>query len=156
LSFFRGGFHFTGTPVKFYGGFLARPPFTVSRKALEFSKRMPPVLQVQLHPWCQIWTDLFQNDCPDLNDIALYFFPDDNIKRFVWNLISWWKTLSFSFLLLLFFFFPILMGFVGYNFLFFKHVFYWFLDPKGTFPTWLSWWRSKVQWWEAALMVWSC
>ncbi|XP_059443575.1 uncharacterized protein LOC132175601 isoform X2 [Corylus avellana] len=77
----KGGFLLTATRVKFYGGFQAQPPFTVSRKALEFSKGMPQVLQVQLLPRCQMWADLFQNDCPDLNDIALYFFPADNIER---------------------------------------------------------------------------
>ncbi|XP_059443572.1 uncharacterized protein LOC132175600 isoform X2 [Corylus avellana] len=77
----KGDFLFTATPIKSYGGLQARPPFTVSRKALEFSKRMPPVLQVQLLPRCQMWAELFQNNCPDLNDIALYFFPADNIER---------------------------------------------------------------------------
>jgi hypothetical protein len=95
LSFFRGDFLFTATPIKSYGGIQARPPFTVSRKALEFSKRMPPVLPVQLLPRCQMWADLFQNDCPDLNDIALYFFPADNIERSVLEYDFWVKN-SFS------------------------------------------------------------
>ena len=44
---------------------------------------MPLVLQVKLLPRSQVWADLFQNDCPDLNDVALYFSPDKNIERFV-------------------------------------------------------------------------
>lgn len=87
VFFLRGGFVLPATPAKFYGGFQAQPPCTVNRKAFEFSKRMPPVLKVKLLPWCQMWGNLFQNDCPDLKDIALYFFPADNIERFVWHLI---------------------------------------------------------------------
>ncbi|XP_059444820.1 uncharacterized protein LOC132176587 isoform X2 [Corylus avellana] len=77
----KGGFLFTSTPGKFYGGFLAQPKCTINRKAYEISQRMPLVLQVKLLPRCQLWEELFQNNGPDLNDVALYFFPDDNIER---------------------------------------------------------------------------
>ncbi|KAK7828096.1 hypothetical protein CFP56_030536 [Quercus suber] len=41
---------------------------------------MPLVLSVELLPQSQILADLFQNDCPDLRDTALYFSHDDNIE----------------------------------------------------------------------------
>jgi hypothetical protein len=81
--FVQGGVLVTATRSTFYGGFRAQPPRTVSRQAFEFSQRLPLVLPVTLLPRSQIWADLFQNDCPDLNDIALYFSPDNNIQRFV-------------------------------------------------------------------------
>lgn len=81
FSFFRGGFLFTTTP-KFFGGFQAQPASTINREAYKISQRMPRVLQVKLLPRCQLWEEPFQNNGPDLNDIALYFFPADNIERF--------------------------------------------------------------------------
>jgi hypothetical protein len=83
FSFFRGGFLFTSKPGKFYGGFQAQSKCTINRKAYDISQRMPPVLQVMLLPRCRLWEELFQNNGPDLNDVALYFFPDDNIERYV-------------------------------------------------------------------------
>ena len=84
FSFFRGGFFVTNsTPKNFLGGFKAQLPPSISRRASEFSGKMPLVLSVELLPQSQILADLFQNDCPDLRDIALYFSPDDNIERFV-------------------------------------------------------------------------
>nr|POE94906.1 hypothetical protein CFP56_67837 [Quercus suber] len=41
---------------------------------------MPLILSVELLPQSQILADLFQNDCPDLRDTALYFSHDDNIE----------------------------------------------------------------------------
>ncbi|XWS47933.1 hypothetical protein CRYUN_Cryun13aG0028600 [Craigia yunnanensis] len=78
-----GGFKFldTATPGEFYGGFLARPPCRVHRKAYEFSQKMPSVLQVNLLQQCHLQTDLFQNGCLDLCDIGLYFFPVDHMER---------------------------------------------------------------------------
>ncbi|KAF8408204.1 hypothetical protein HHK36_007347 [Tetracentron sinense] len=67
----------TVTPSKFYDGFKSHPPGVVSRKAYEFSKQMPGVLQFKLQPRCDLWAELFQTDCPDGHDIALYFFPGD-------------------------------------------------------------------------------
>ncbi|KAL4639750.1 hypothetical protein ACB092_03G240600 [Castanea dentata] len=81
FSFFRGGFFVTNsTPKNFLGGFKAQLPPSISRRASEFSGKMPPVLNVELLPQFQILSDLFQNDCPDLRDIALYFSPDENIE----------------------------------------------------------------------------
>ncbi|XP_062170111.1 uncharacterized protein LOC133875871 isoform X3 [Alnus glutinosa] len=76
----KGGFLFTTTP-KFFGGFQAQPASTINREAYKISQRMPRVLQVKLLPQCQLWEEPFQNNGPDLNDIALYFFPADNIER---------------------------------------------------------------------------
>ncbi|GMY25848.1 hypothetical protein FCV25MIE_21090 [Fagus crenata] len=78
----RGGFLVSApATAKFYGGFKAQPPPSICRKAFVFSQTMPLVLQVKLLPRSQVWADLFQNDCPDLNDVALYFSPDKNIER---------------------------------------------------------------------------
>ncbi|XP_004298200.1 PREDICTED: uncharacterized protein LOC101297829 [Fragaria vesca subsp. vesca] len=57
----------------------AQPPCTVHRKAYEFSRKMPPVLRANLLPRLLLWADPFQEECPDLQDVGLYFFPDDNI-----------------------------------------------------------------------------
>uniref|UniRef100_A0A7N2LCA9 AIPP2-like SPOC-like domain-containing protein n=1 Tax=Quercus lobata TaxID=97700 RepID=A0A7N2LCA9_QUELO len=77
----KGGFFVTNsTPKNFLGGFKAQLPPSISRRASEFSGKMPLVLSVELLPQSQILADLFQNDCPDLRDIALYFSPDDNIE----------------------------------------------------------------------------
>ncbi|XP_030945307.1 uncharacterized protein LOC115969830 isoform X1 [Quercus lobata] len=77
----KGGFFVTiSTPKNFLGGFKAQLPPSISRRASEFSGKMPLVLSVELLPQSQILADLFQNDCPDFRDIALYFSPDDNIE----------------------------------------------------------------------------
>ncbi|KAF8389709.1 hypothetical protein HHK36_024228 [Tetracentron sinense] len=62
---------------EFYDGFQAHPPGKVSRKAYEFSKQMPGILQFKLQPCCDIWPEIFHMDSPDGYDIALYFFPGD-------------------------------------------------------------------------------
>ncbi|KAK7855725.1 hypothetical protein CFP56_026895 [Quercus suber] len=91
-SFFRGSILVAAKPGDIYRGLLAQtgdiyrglraqPPRTVSGRAYELSLRLPLTLRVMLLPRSQIWADLFQNDYPDLNDIALYFSPDDKIER---------------------------------------------------------------------------
>ncbi|KAL6188840.1 hypothetical protein ACLB2K_040231 [Fragaria x ananassa] len=77
----KGGFIIldSETPAQFIGGFQAQPPSTVHRKAYEFSRKMPPVLRANLIPRLLLWADPFQEECPDLQDVGLYFFPDDNI-----------------------------------------------------------------------------
>lgn len=44
---------------------------------------MPPVLRANLLPRSHLWADPFQDECPELEDVALYFFPDDNTVRSV-------------------------------------------------------------------------
>ncbi|XP_039026256.1 uncharacterized protein LOC120159764 [Hibiscus syriacus] len=77
-----GGFKFPNTtaPGEYFGGFQARPPCRVHRKAYELSKKMPPVLQVDLLQQCHLQADILQNGCLDLFDIALYFFPADYME----------------------------------------------------------------------------
>ena len=133
FSFFRGGFFVTNsTPKNFLGGFKAQLPTSISRRASEFSGKLPLVLSVELLPQSQILADLFQNDCPDLRDIALYFSPDDNIERFV--LASYFcVTISAS-------------AFKGIFWLCsFLYIFYSLIVPKSTLPPCLSRWRSKIQ-----------
>ncbi|KAK9933131.1 hypothetical protein M0R45_020339 [Rubus argutus] len=77
----KGGFIIfdAETPAEFVGGFQARAPCTVHCKAYELSHKMPPVLRANLLPRLLLWADPFQDECPDLRDVGLYFFPDDNI-----------------------------------------------------------------------------
>ncbi|XP_042950083.1 uncharacterized protein LOC122282198 [Carya illinoinensis] len=75
----KGGFHLSAT-CKFYGGFQAQPSCIINRKAFDFSKGMPSVLQVEFVPRSQIWANLFHDNYPDVSDIALYFFTADNIE----------------------------------------------------------------------------
>ncbi|KAL5544606.1 hypothetical protein UlMin_008390, partial [Ulmus minor] len=63
------------------GGLMAQPPCKVHRKVLEFSQKMPSVLQFNMLPRLHIWADLFHNGSPDLRDVALYFFNADDTKR---------------------------------------------------------------------------
>ncbi|KAK6250069.1 hypothetical protein SCA6_004074 [Theobroma cacao] len=92
-----GGFKFldAATPGEFYGGFLARPPCRVHRKAYEFSQKMPPVLQVNLLHQCHLQADILQNGCLDLCDIALYFYPVDYTERCVPTSNSGLNSFSF-------------------------------------------------------------
>ncbi|KAL4012730.1 hypothetical protein IC575_029844 [Cucumis melo] len=78
----KGGFHFVGTRMagEFYDGFLAKPPCVVYGRVYELSRKIPPILQVKLVSRSDIWNDLFHDECPDLADVALYFFPC-NIER---------------------------------------------------------------------------
>ncbi|XP_057480203.1 uncharacterized protein LOC130767389 isoform X1 [Actinidia eriantha] len=55
----------------------AHPPSKVRRKVYEFSKKMPDVLQFKMLPRCNVWTEIFQEDCPDEYDIGLYFFSSN-------------------------------------------------------------------------------
>ncbi|GKU99327.1 hypothetical protein SLEP1_g12195 [Rubroshorea leprosula] len=79
----RGSFKFINAAISddLYGGFLAQPPCRVHCKAYELGQRIPMVIQVELLPCHHFQTDLFHNDFPDIRDIGLYFYPEDNIKR---------------------------------------------------------------------------
>lgn len=84
MAFGRGSFEVLDISVDsgVCEGFLAHPPAKVSRKAYDFSKQIAPVLQFKLHPRRHLWTEIYQTECPDGNDIALYFYPG-NFERFV-------------------------------------------------------------------------
>ncbi|XP_057464422.1 uncharacterized protein LOC130754268 isoform X1 [Actinidia eriantha] len=58
--------------------FHAHPPSKVHRKVYAFSKEMPKVLQFKTLPRKNVWTDIFQDDCPDADDIGLYFFSSNS------------------------------------------------------------------------------
>ncbi|KAE9587472.1 hypothetical protein Lalb_Chr23g0273991 [Lupinus albus] len=73
---------------KVYDGFKAQPPCTVNSKAYKFSSTMPSPLRLESRPTLNVLTDVFQNDCPTLQDIALYFFPLDHIERYRENFNS--------------------------------------------------------------------
>lgn len=83
FSFYRGSFEIldTDSPGEFYDEFQAHPPGKVSRKAYEFSKQMPGVLQFKLQHRCDVWEEIFHTYTPVGNDIALFFFPGD-FERF--------------------------------------------------------------------------
>ncbi|CAJ1975419.1 unnamed protein product [Sphenostylis stenocarpa] len=86
----RGKFQIlqTAAPSKFYDGFEAQPPFVVNAKAYKFSTEMPSVLQLESRPALNVLTDIFLDDSPNLQDIALYFFPSQQTERSRENLIS--------------------------------------------------------------------
>ncbi|ONI08854.1 hypothetical protein PRUPE_5G204200 [Prunus persica] len=78
----KGGFILdAATPGEFIGGFQARPPCKVHPKAYAFSQKMPLILNANWLPRSSIWTTIFQDDDPVLEDVALYIFPDENIER---------------------------------------------------------------------------
>ncbi|KAB2633595.1 hypothetical protein D8674_029842 [Pyrus ussuriensis x Pyrus communis] len=78
----RGGFIVdTATTNEFIGGFQGRPPCKIHPKAYRFAQTMPPVLEANFIPRSQLWTDIFQDQPPDLQDVGIYFFPDKNIER---------------------------------------------------------------------------
>ncbi|CAH9081354.1 unnamed protein product [Cuscuta europaea] len=63
--------------VKIFEGFTAHPSSKVCRKAYEFSKKMSSTLEFLVHPRSKYWPMIFE-DCPDTNDIALYFYPKND------------------------------------------------------------------------------
>ncbi|XP_054807546.1 uncharacterized protein LOC129309837 isoform X2 [Prosopis cineraria] len=78
----KGGFKFQSAALcTLYDGLEALPPCTVHRKAFYHSCKMPSVLEVEPLPISNFLIDLFQSDCPGLQDVALYFFPSDNCER---------------------------------------------------------------------------
>ncbi|TKY73311.1 hypothetical protein E2542_SST02063 [Spatholobus suberectus] len=92
----RGQFQIllTAASSKFYDGFEAQPPCTVNRKAYKFSREMPSVLQLESLPAWNVLTDVFQDDSPKLQDIALYFFPSEHTERSRKNLNSILKFMN--------------------------------------------------------------
>ncbi|KAJ4849085.1 hypothetical protein Tsubulata_047964 [Turnera subulata] len=69
------GFLHSPPDLKLCEGFVAHPPVIVARKSYEFSKKIAGVMQFSLHPRLNSWPKAFQTDPPDVNDIALYFYP---------------------------------------------------------------------------------
>ncbi|XP_052733147.1 uncharacterized protein LOC108330054 isoform X2 [Vigna angularis] len=65
-----------------YDGFEAQPPCIVNKKAYKLSREMPSVLQLESLPALNVLTDIFPDDSPNLQDIALYFFPSEHTDRF--------------------------------------------------------------------------
>jgi hypothetical protein len=65
------------------------------------SNKMPSVLQLESLSASNVLTDVFQNDSPTLEDIALYFFPSENNERSAFA--SYGDTLSFVVSVKLFF-----------------------------------------------------
>ncbi|TKY73310.1 hypothetical protein E2542_SST02062 [Spatholobus suberectus] len=92
----RGQFQIlqTAASSEFYDGFEALPPCIVNRKAYKFSTQMPSVLQLELLPALNVLTDVFQDDSPKLQDIALYFIPLEHSERSKKNLYSILKFMN--------------------------------------------------------------
>ncbi|PON38265.1 hypothetical protein TorRG33x02_345590 [Trema orientale] len=82
VTTWKGGFSILdGTASEIFSGFQAQPSRKVQLRAYETSRKMPPVIQAKMLPQFQFLADLFEDDCPDLQDVALYFFPADNVER---------------------------------------------------------------------------
>ncbi|XP_062115405.1 PHD finger-containing protein 6-like isoform X2 [Humulus lupulus] len=78
----KGGFSILNwIPCEFFSRFQAQLPCKVHPEVYKISRKMPPVLQVKMLPQCHFFADLFQDVCPDLLDVGMYFFPADNIER---------------------------------------------------------------------------
>ena len=58
----------------------------VNRKVLAFSSQMPAVLQLEPRPALKDLTEIFGDDSPKLQDIALYFFPSQQTHRLAFTL----------------------------------------------------------------------
>lgn len=77
---------------EFYDVFEAYPPCYVSRNAYKLSNGMPSVLQLEPLPALNILADVFQNDSPCLEDIAVYFFPTDSAR----SVFAYWYSYFLS------------------------------------------------------------
>ncbi|KAL6983342.1 hypothetical protein U1Q18_016730 [Sarracenia purpurea var. burkii] len=64
-----------GNENEIFEEFLAHLSAKISRKAYEFARQIAGVLQFRIHPRRAFWPEIFQFDCPDANDIALFFYP---------------------------------------------------------------------------------
>ncbi|CAL5327051.1 unnamed protein product [Camellia sinensis] len=78
-SYWKGSFEIvTSNNKELNDGFRAHPPSKVRRKIYEFSKKLPEVLQFKMLPRDSIWTEIFQDDCPNEDDIGMYFFSNNS------------------------------------------------------------------------------
>ncbi|KAJ4849086.1 hypothetical protein Tsubulata_047965 [Turnera subulata] len=59
-------------------GFMAHPPAIVSRKSYEFSRKITGDTQFSMQPRSNSWPKGFLQDPPTVNDLALYFFPEES------------------------------------------------------------------------------
>ncbi|XP_055831672.1 uncharacterized protein LOC129900683 [Solanum dulcamara] len=77
----KGSFDILGyqklAPGIFNNYVQAHPPSRVRREVYEFSGLLPDTLQLELVPRWDIWASLFNNHCPDKDDIGLYFFSSE-------------------------------------------------------------------------------
>ncbi|KAK7411345.1 hypothetical protein VNO78_02778 [Psophocarpus tetragonolobus] len=80
--------------IEIYDGFEAQPPCIINKKAYKFSREMPSVLQMESLPALNFLPDIFQDDSPKLQDIALYFFPSEPNERSRKNLNSILKFMN--------------------------------------------------------------
>ncbi|KAL2340702.1 hypothetical protein Fmac_008642 [Flemingia macrophylla] len=86
----------TASSCEFHDGFevQAQSPCIVSRKAYNFSKKMPSVLQLETLSALNVLTDVFRDESPKLQDIALFFFPLEDNERSRKNLSSILKFMN--------------------------------------------------------------
>ncbi|RDY05096.1 hypothetical protein CR513_11091, partial [Mucuna pruriens] len=92
----RGQFQIlqTAASSEFSDGFEALPPCIINKKAYKFTSQMPSVLQLELLPALNVLTDVFLDDSPKLQDIALYFFPSEHTERSRKNLYNMLKFMN--------------------------------------------------------------
>lgn len=79
-SYWKGSFEIVtnNNNKELNDGFRAHPPSKVRRKIYEFSKKLPEVLQFKMLPRDSVWTEIFQDDCPNEDDIGMYFFSNNS------------------------------------------------------------------------------
>ncbi|GAA0175859.1 hypothetical protein LIER_28955 [Lithospermum erythrorhizon] len=59
-------------------GIQGCPPSIVVKQVYEMSKKMPETLQFELLPRADVWKSIFQDRCPNFDDVGLFFFPSEN------------------------------------------------------------------------------
>ncbi|PQQ09173.1 uncharacterized protein Pyn_03530 [Prunus yedoensis var. nudiflora] len=62
---------------QFCDGYRAHLPGKVHPKAVEYSRLVPNVLWCTLLPCSSVLAEIFENDSPTVNDMALFFSPGD-------------------------------------------------------------------------------
>lgn len=88
---FRGAFSTGNSSIMRlcrFDGLEAHPPSYARHEILDFAPNMPQCLPIQFFPQNQYWEDIFQGECPDMDDVGLYFFPNEVVNRFALGLLS--------------------------------------------------------------------
>lgn len=73
--FYRGIFYLPNGHEKFNDAFKAHLPLSVHFKVYDTLMKMPKDVYFELVPNHDIRMKVFLGDCPDKDDIGMYFFP---------------------------------------------------------------------------------
>ncbi|KAM7272247.1 hypothetical protein ACFE04_026910 [Oxalis oulophora] len=77
----NGGLKFSSSEkLKDFRAFHAKPACNILRKALHLSNNLPSVLEIRPLSLCNVEEVFYEDGFFDFNDIALYFFPDEDVN----------------------------------------------------------------------------